>query len=81
MASPSGFFYRIKAATKGLAARFRPRPPGMIGTPPSQRPMWHDPAAHALDFSRRYAEDIDLAVSQRVMDLGIHISNRCFQPQ
>jgi hypothetical protein len=34
-------------------ADFFPRKPGMIGTPPSQRPMWHDPAAHARDFAER----------------------------
>jgi hypothetical protein len=38
-----------------IASLFR-RKPGMIGTPPSQRPMWHDPAAHARDFAERYAE-------------------------
>jgi len=43
----------------------------MIGTPPSRRGRWPDPAAHARDFSDRYAEDIDLAVSQRMVDLGI----------
>ena len=29
------------------------RKPAMIGTPPSARPVWDDPAAHARDFSRR----------------------------
>jgi hypothetical protein len=33
--------------------------------------MWHDPASHARDFSARYAENIELAVSQRMMDLGV----------
>jgi hypothetical protein len=47
------------------------RKPGMIGTPPSERPLWHDPAAHARDFSARYAEDLDLIVAQRIADLGI----------
>ena len=28
----------------------------MIGPPPSQRPMWHDPVTHAGDFAERYAE-------------------------
>jgi hypothetical protein len=44
---------------------------GMTGTPPSARQIPADPAEHAADFSRRYAEDIDLAVSQRMLDLGI----------
>ncbi len=35
------------------------RKSGMIGTPPSQRPMWDDPAAHARDFAERYAEPFD----------------------
>jgi len=43
----------------------------MIGTPPSQRPIGHDPAAHARDFAQRYAEDIDLAVAERMTELGI----------
>jgi hypothetical protein len=47
------------------------RKPAMIGTPPSQRPMWHDPAAHAKDFALRYATELDYAVSQRMMELGI----------
>jgi hypothetical protein len=33
-------------------ADFFCREPGMIGTPPSQRPMWQDPAAHARDFAK-----------------------------
>ena len=37
-------------------ADFFRRQPGMIGTPPSQGPMWHDPAVHARDFVERYAE-------------------------
>jgi hypothetical protein len=59
-------WHRLKAAVKGLF-----RKPAMIGTPPSQRPMWHDPAAHARDFAARYAWDLDLAVAQRMTDLGI----------
>jgi hypothetical protein len=69
MASPRDLFSRIKAAARKLAARFRP--PAMIGTPPSQRPLWHDPAAHARDFSERYAQDLDLIVAQRIQELGI----------
>jgi hypothetical protein len=43
----------------------------MIGTPPSARPMWHDPVAHASDFSERSAQDLDLIVAQRIQELGI----------
>jgi hypothetical protein len=69
MASARNLFSRIKAAALKLAARFRP--PAMIGTPPSQRPMWHDPAAHARDFSERYAQYLDLIVAQRMQELGV----------
>ncbi len=48
------------------------RKPAMIGTPPSQRGMWPDTAAHARDFSVRYAPDLDLAVAERMGRLGIH---------
>jgi hypothetical protein len=37
----------------------------MIETPPT------DPADHAQDFSRRYAEDRDIVAGQAMMDLGI----------
>ncbi len=47
------------------------RKPAMIGTPPSARPMWHDPAAHARDFAERYASELDLAVAERMGQLGI----------
>jgi hypothetical protein len=47
------------------------RRPAMVGTPPSKRPMWHDPAEHASDFAKRYAVELDYAVSQRMMELGI----------
>jgi len=52
-------------------ANFFHRKPGMIGTPPSRRPMWHDPAAHARDFAERYAEPMDYHVAQRMAELGI----------
>jgi hypothetical protein len=71
MAAPRGFFNRIGAVAKGLAAKLRPPAPGMIGTPPSRRPMWHDPAAHARDFAERYTEPMDYLVAQRMKDLGI----------
>jgi hypothetical protein len=50
------------------------RKPAMIGTPPSARPMWHDPAVHARDFAERYAQDLDLVVAGRMDDMGIHHS-------
>jgi hypothetical protein len=43
----------------------------MIGTPPSARPMWHHPAAHARDFANRYATLMDYHVAQRMTELGI----------
>jgi hypothetical protein len=57
---------QFKATAKGLFRR-----PAMIGTPPSARPMWHDPAAHARDFAERYAEPMDYLAAQRMMELGI----------
>lgn len=54
---------QLKATAKGLF-----RKPAMIGTPPSARPMWHDPAAHAIDFSKRYAEPLDQYVTVRMED-------------
>ncbi len=33
--------------------------------------MWYDSAAHARDFAERYAHDIDLAVAERMTQLGI----------
>jgi hypothetical protein len=47
------------------------RKPAMIGTPPSARPMWHDPAVHARDFAERYAVPMDYHVAQRMTELGI----------
>ena len=57
---------QLKATAKGLFHK-----PAMIGTPPSARPMWHDPAAHAIDFSKRYVEPLDQYVTVRMEDLGI----------
>jgi hypothetical protein len=48
------------------------RKSAMIGTPPSKRRLWEDPAEHAQDFSRRYAHDIDLVVAERMRELGFH---------
>lgn len=47
------------------------RKPAMIGAPPCLRPMWHDSATHARDFAERYAHDLDLAVAERMTELGI----------
>jgi len=41
------------------------------GAPPAARRMWHDRAAHACDFAQRYAEPLDYAVSQRMIELSI----------
>jgi hypothetical protein len=73
MDAPRGFLSRIKAAVKGLATKLRPRPsiPATIETPPSARPMWHDPAAHARDFAEWYAQDLGLAVAQRILSWGL----------
>ena len=43
----------------------------MTGTPPSERPIWHDPAEHARDFAERYAEPMNYHVENRMMELGI----------
>jgi hypothetical protein len=69
MASPRNLHSRVKAAARKLAARFRLA--AMIGTPRSARPMWRDTAAHARDFSARYAQDLDVIVAQRIQELGI----------
>lgn len=39
----------------------------MIDKPPD------DPADHAEDFAKRYAESMDYHVSQRMMELGIPV--------
>ncbi len=69
MVSPRRIFFRIKAAAQRLAAGFRSA--AMIGTPPSARPMWHNPAAHLRDFAARYADAMDYHVAQRMTELGI----------
>jgi hypothetical protein len=67
-----GFVSMARAAAKRIAAKLRPAPPAMIGTPPSARSTWHDPAAHARDFAYRYALDLDLSVAERMRELKIH---------
>jgi hypothetical protein len=47
------------------------RKPAMIGTLPSQRGMCPDPAAHAFDFAKRYAEPMDYHAARRMGELGI----------
>jgi|SRR5271157_6345529 len=59
---------QVKAAAGALRRKLRP---AVIGAPPSARPMWHDPAMHAKDFAERYAEPLDYAASQGMMELGI----------
>jgi hypothetical protein len=51
-----------------------PPEPGMIGPSPSERGLPavpSDPAEHAVDFSRRYAEDLEIATGQVMLDLGL----------
>jgi hypothetical protein len=47
------------------------RKPAMIGTPPSQRRMWDDPAEHARNFAERYADPLDQCVAVRMEELGV----------
>ena len=44
----------------------------MIGTLPSQRPMWHGSVAHARDFAERNADPMNYHVENRMIELGIH---------
>ena len=46
-------------------------PPGMEGTPPSRRQMPEDPADHAQDFARRWADRLDEYCALRMQELGI----------
>ncbi len=43
----------------------------MTGPPPSTRQAPADPAAHAADFSARYAEPQDYHTSQVMLDMGL----------
>ena len=47
------------------------RQPAMIGEPPSERSIWHDPKKHARDFAERYAEPMNYHVENRMTELGI----------
>ena len=47
------------------------RKPATIGTPPSRRPMWYDPAQHGRGFAERYAEPLDRLVAVRMEELGL----------
>ena len=47
------------------------RKPGMIGSPPSARQVSADPGLHSVDFSQRYAHELDYLVAQRMTELGI----------
>jgi hypothetical protein len=67
---------RVVAVAKGLTFKFRlagagEPTPAMIGTPPSKRSMWHDPAQHARDFAERHAEPMNYHVENRMIELGI----------
>src|SRR5207237_6438918 len=67
---------RIGAVAKGFVVklrrwRAREAMPAMIGTPPSKRSIWPDPAEHAGDFAERYAEPMNYHVENRMMELGI----------
>src|SRR5262245_18876954 len=68
MTSP-GRFERLWGRIKQAFAR-KP-PPAVIGTPQSQRQVPADAGLHAVDFSRRYAQEMDYLVMQRMTDLGI----------
>lgn len=52
-----------------------PPSPGMIGLPPSERGLTNkppeDPADHAEDFSRRWADRLDEYCALRMQELGI----------
>ncbi len=47
------------------------RKQAMIGTPPSERSLWHDPAAHARDFAERYFQPLDHYTAIRMEELGV----------
>jgi hypothetical protein len=51
MVAPRDPSSRIKAVVRSLAAKSSLQRLAMIGTPPSQRPLWHDHAARALGIS------------------------------
>jgi hypothetical protein len=47
------------------------RKPAMIGTPPSRRPMWHDPVEHARQFANEYADRLENFVEGWMHELDI----------
>jgi hypothetical protein len=47
------------------------RKPGMVGVPPSARQVPIDPELHAVDFSHRYALELDYHAAQIMLELGI----------
>jgi hypothetical protein len=53
MASARDLLSRIRSVARALVAAVRVRRPAMIGTPPSQRGLWHDPVVHARDLAKR----------------------------
>jgi hypothetical protein len=67
----AGVFSRVKAAAIGLGTKLGPRPPAMLGTPPSARQIPAHPQLHARDFAERYAEPLNYHVENRMMELGI----------
>jgi hypothetical protein len=52
--------------------RFFRRKSAVIGTPPSERPLWHDAEAHTADFAARYAEPMNYLFEQRMIDEAAH---------
>ena len=71
MASARDLLSRIKSVARTLAATVRVWRPAMIGALPSQRPPWHDPAAHARDFAERYFVPLDQYTTIRLEELGV----------
>ena len=70
-------FSHIKAATKGLAAKLRPRPPAMIGTPPSARQIPAHPELHARrakggshDYAYEHAPNTALPIRPQARELA-----------
>jgi hypothetical protein len=67
-------FARIKVAAQRLTTKLRPKPPGMIGTPPSARKLSAipiDPVEHARQFAREWEDVAETYVQKRMRELGI----------